>query len=125
MLREGTRLLADVDTIANRVKRVATGWEPQLTIAVADSIQRGGGISFGLPARTCSQSPACPPNWTPESEDWAQASWQRVWHNLILTRDDWWLNAWSVRNNSFKSVTPGAKAEKQSKGARYSGGWRN
>ena len=37
MLREGARLLADVDAIANRVKRVATGWEPQLTIAV-DSI---------------------------------------------------------------------------------------
>jgi DNA-binding transcriptional LysR family regulator len=37
LLREGTRLLADIDAIANRVKRVATGWEPQFTIAV-DSI---------------------------------------------------------------------------------------
>ncbi|MGE5088346.1 MAG: LysR substrate-binding domain-containing protein [Candidatus Levyibacteriota bacterium] len=37
LLREGTRLLADVDAIANRVKRVATGWEPQFTVAV-DSI---------------------------------------------------------------------------------------
>jgi len=37
LLREGDRLLADVDAIANRVKRVATGWEPQFTIAV-DSI---------------------------------------------------------------------------------------
>jgi DNA-binding transcriptional LysR family regulator len=37
LLREGARLLADVDAIANRVKRVATGWEPQFTIAV-DSI---------------------------------------------------------------------------------------
>lgn len=37
LLREGTRVLADIDAIANRVKRVATGWEPQLTIAV-DSI---------------------------------------------------------------------------------------
>jgi DNA-binding transcriptional LysR family regulator len=37
LLREGTRLLADIDAVANRVKRVATGWEPQLTIAV-DSI---------------------------------------------------------------------------------------
>ncbi len=34
LLREGTRLLGDIDAIANRVKRVATGWEPQLTIAV-------------------------------------------------------------------------------------------
>ncbi len=37
LLREGARILADLDAIAHRVKRVATGWEPQLTIAV-DSI---------------------------------------------------------------------------------------
>ena len=27
LLREGARLLAEVDAVANRVKRVATGWE--------------------------------------------------------------------------------------------------
>lgn len=37
LLREGGRLLNDIDAVANRVKRVATGWEPQLTVAV-DSI---------------------------------------------------------------------------------------
>lgn len=37
LLREGTHLLADIDAIANRVERVATGWEPRFTIAV-DSI---------------------------------------------------------------------------------------
>ena len=37
LLREGACLLADIDAIANRVKRVATGWEPQFTVAV-DSI---------------------------------------------------------------------------------------
>jgi len=37
LLREGARLLKDIDAVANRVKRIATGWEPQLTIAV-DSI---------------------------------------------------------------------------------------
>jgi len=37
LLREGERLLEDLDAVANRVKRVATGWEPQFTIAV-DSI---------------------------------------------------------------------------------------
>jgi molybdate transport repressor ModE-like protein len=34
LLREGERLLAEVDAVANRVRRVATGWESQLTIAV-------------------------------------------------------------------------------------------
>ena len=37
LLRECARLLEEIDAVANRVKRVATGWEPQLTIAV-DSI---------------------------------------------------------------------------------------
>ncbi len=34
LLREGGRLLEEIDAVANRVKRVATGWESQLTIAV-------------------------------------------------------------------------------------------
>jgi len=34
LLCEGARLLDDVDAVANRVKRVATGWEPQFSIAV-------------------------------------------------------------------------------------------
>lgn len=33
LLREGGRLLGEIDAVANRVKRVATGWESQLTIA--------------------------------------------------------------------------------------------
>lgn len=34
LLREGARLLRDVDAVAHRVRRVATGWEPQLTLSV-------------------------------------------------------------------------------------------
>ena len=37
LLREGGRLLQEIDAVANRVRRVATGWESQLTIA-ADSL---------------------------------------------------------------------------------------
>ena len=37
LLRAGSHLLGEIDAVANRVKRVATGWEPQFTIAV-DSI---------------------------------------------------------------------------------------
>src|SRR3569832_1556484 len=40
LLREGTCLLADIDAIANRVRRVATGWEPQFTIAIDGIIDR-------------------------------------------------------------------------------------
>ena len=40
LLREGARLLADIDAVANRIKRVATGWEPQFTIAVDSIIVR-------------------------------------------------------------------------------------
>ena len=34
LLREGGRLLQDVDAVANRVRRVATGGEPQLTLSI-------------------------------------------------------------------------------------------
>jgi DNA-binding transcriptional LysR family regulator len=37
LLNEGRRLLAEMDAVANRVHRVSTGWETQLTIA-ADAI---------------------------------------------------------------------------------------
>lgn len=37
LLREGTRLLHDIDAMSHRVKRIATGWEPQFTLSV-DSI---------------------------------------------------------------------------------------
>lgn len=40
LLREGERLLADMDAVANRLRRVATGWEPQFTIAVDSVINR-------------------------------------------------------------------------------------
>jgi len=37
LLREGAGLLAEIDAVANRVKRMATGWEPEFTVAI-DSI---------------------------------------------------------------------------------------
>jgi DNA-binding transcriptional LysR family regulator len=40
LLREGHRLLAELDAVANRVKRVATGWEPQFTLSVDSVISR-------------------------------------------------------------------------------------
>jgi DNA-binding transcriptional LysR family regulator len=40
LIREGERLLGEIDAVANRVRRVATGWEPQFTIAVDSIINR-------------------------------------------------------------------------------------
>lgn len=40
LLTEGRRLLAEIDAVANRVRRVATGWEGLLTIAIDDVIAR-------------------------------------------------------------------------------------
>jgi DNA-binding transcriptional LysR family regulator len=40
LLEEGRRLLEQMDAVANRVKRVATGWETQLSIAVDGVISR-------------------------------------------------------------------------------------
>ena len=40
LLNEGRRLLAEGAAVANRVKRVASGWETQLSVAVDDVISR-------------------------------------------------------------------------------------
>jgi DNA-binding transcriptional LysR family regulator len=40
LMREGARLLTEIDAVANRVRRVATGWEPYFTIAVDSIINR-------------------------------------------------------------------------------------
>ncbi len=40
LLHEGRRLLAEIDAVANRVRRVATGWETQLTMAVDGVLSR-------------------------------------------------------------------------------------
>ncbi len=40
LLREAARLLDDVDAVANRVRRVATGWEAVLTVAVDSVVSR-------------------------------------------------------------------------------------
>src|SRR6476646_3521027 len=40
LLEEGRHLLEQMDAVASRVKRIATGWETQLGIAVDDVISR-------------------------------------------------------------------------------------
>src|SRR5574343_981302 len=40
LMEEGRRLLQEMDAVANRVRRVATGWESELTLAVDDAIAR-------------------------------------------------------------------------------------
>jgi DNA-binding transcriptional LysR family regulator len=40
LLEEGRRLLAQMDAVANRVKRVATGWETTLAIAYDEAVCR-------------------------------------------------------------------------------------
>jgi molybdate transport repressor ModE-like protein len=58
LLHEGQRLLSEIDAVANRVKRVATGWESQLTLAVDNIIAKGtvmelceSFFSLGAPTR--------------------------------------------------------------------------
>jgi len=40
LLVEGRRLLLEMDAVANRVRRIATGWESELTICIDDAIAR-------------------------------------------------------------------------------------
>lgn len=40
LLQEGRRLLSEIDAVANRVRRVAAGWEGELTLVADDVISR-------------------------------------------------------------------------------------
>jgi DNA-binding transcriptional LysR family regulator len=40
LLNEGERVLAEIDSVANRVKRIATGWENEFSIALDSLIDR-------------------------------------------------------------------------------------
>lgn len=40
LLAEGRRLLASVDEVANRVRRVASGWESEITVVIDDIVAR-------------------------------------------------------------------------------------
>jgi DNA-binding transcriptional LysR family regulator len=40
LLNEGRRLLQQIEAVANRVRRVGSGWESQLTIAIDDILSR-------------------------------------------------------------------------------------
>jgi DNA-binding transcriptional LysR family regulator len=40
LMNEAQRILGELDAVAQRVKRVATGWEPQLTIAVGGLVSQ-------------------------------------------------------------------------------------
>ena len=58
LLNEGRRLLDQMDAVANRVKRVATGWETQLSIAVDGVISRL--TMFELCEAFYALNPQCP-----------------------------------------------------------------
>jgi DNA-binding transcriptional LysR family regulator len=58
LLHEGRRLLQEMDAVANRVRRVASGWETQLTISVDDVMSRADGVRAGArPSALCAQGP--------------------------------------------------------------------
>jgi DNA-binding transcriptional LysR family regulator len=58
LLDEGRRLLEQIDAVANRVKRVATGWETQLSVAVDDVISRTTMLELCEAFYACTTRPA-------------------------------------------------------------------
>jgi DNA-binding transcriptional LysR family regulator len=56
LLQEGRRLLQEMDAVANRVKRVASGWEAQLAISVEDIVSMP--TVFELVQAFCDHRPA-------------------------------------------------------------------
>src|SRR5574343_2005680 len=66
LLLEGRRLLQEMDAVANRVRRIATGWESELTIAIDDAIARRAALElmealYQLPVDDTTGAPLGPP----------------------------------------------------------------
>ena len=60
LLDEGRRLLEQIDAVANRVKRIATGWETQLSIAVDDVISQTTMLELCEAFYACTTRPGRP-----------------------------------------------------------------
>jgi DNA-binding transcriptional LysR family regulator len=55
LLQEGRRLLHEMDAVANRVRRVASGWEAELAISVEDILSMS--VVFELVEAFCAERP--------------------------------------------------------------------
>jgi DNA-binding transcriptional LysR family regulator len=61
LLQGGERVLQELDAVARRVQRVATGWEPQLTIAVDSLISQRTMMELSEAFFTSGENKAAPP----------------------------------------------------------------
>jgi DNA-binding transcriptional LysR family regulator len=61
LLIEGERVLQELDAVARRVQRVATGWEPQLTIAVDSLISKRTMLELAEAFFQCGPKNSAPP----------------------------------------------------------------
>jgi DNA-binding transcriptional LysR family regulator len=61
LLQGGERVLQELDAVARRVQRVATGWEPQLTIAVDSLISKRTMFELSEAFFACGPAGAAPP----------------------------------------------------------------
>lgn len=85
LLREGRRLLQQIDAVANRVRRVASGWETQLTIAVDNAIAPRAMFDlmeafYALPgdAGSDAPSPAGPPTRIKLRNEVLSGTWEAL-----------------------------------------------
>ncbi|ARU05370.1 hypothetical protein CCO03_12340 [Comamonas serinivorans] len=74
LLAESERLLTELDAIANRVRRVATGWEPQLTIALDGVIRPGAFLDLCEQFYTL-EAPGGPPTQLRVREEILSGCW--------------------------------------------------
>jgi DNA-binding transcriptional LysR family regulator len=59
LLHEGRRLLQEMDAVANRVRRIASGWETQLSISVEDIVSMP--VVFDMVQAFCEVRSTTPP----------------------------------------------------------------
>jgi DNA-binding transcriptional LysR family regulator len=88
-------------------------------VAVADSIQRGRGLTLGCWVdRTCSPWPPCRPNWMPRCAAWVAALFPTAWRAATLRPGAWSSKKWPVPSGWCGCTTPGARPPSQARAAR-------
>ena len=84
LLHEGRRLLQEMDAVANRVRRVASGWETQLSIGLEDIISMS--TVFEIVASFCQVSDSAP---RPTASAAPRGGMNKVAEpHLLMSKDD-------------------------------------
>ncbi len=78
LLGDGMRVLAELDAVARRVKRIATGWEPQLCVACDSLISPNTVFELTQAFLSCGPDQQAPPTRLRLQRETLSGTWQSL-----------------------------------------------